>query len=71
MKKNEHMTLISFNMDRCLVETELCNNLLWVQSLLGTNVMFQASITYSQYYLKSLARILTCEIADDRKQPWH
>lgn len=56
-------------MDCCLVKTELYNKLLWVYSLLlGTNVLFQTSITYSLDYLKRLARIVTCEIGGDRKQ---
>lgn len=68
-EKIEHMTLISFDMDCCLVKTELYNKLLWVySSLLGTNVLFQTSITYSLDYLKRLVRIVTCEIGGDRKQ---
>lgn len=38
---------------------------------LRTNVLFQMSIIYSWYYLKRLARTLTCGIAGDRKQPQH
>lgn len=71
-EKIEHMTLISFNIDPCLVEENLYNKLLWVQSLLlRTNVLFQMSIIYSWYCLKRLARILTCGIVDDTKQPQH